>query len=75
MVYVEQIALEHLEGRREGSAFFFFNLIEVIGSVIKKLLHSSGVQEMRVITSRRTVEEPFAIDLISFGIKETKGQN
>jgi hypothetical protein len=44
--YIVYIVLEHLEGKRPGSPFFFFNSIEGIGAVVKKLFNVCNVNEI-----------------------------
>jgi hypothetical protein len=36
--HIAYIAWEHLQGKRPGSPFFFFNSIEGIGAVVKNCL-------------------------------------
>lgn len=38
--YICQIALEHMDGRREGDPFFFYNSVEAITIIAKKLIDS-----------------------------------
>ena len=38
--YICQIALEHIDGRRTGDPFFFYNSVEAIAIVAKKLIDS-----------------------------------
>jgi hypothetical protein len=68
--YIASIALEHLEGKRPGSAFFFFNSIEEIGAVVKKLLNVCNVNQIRIIASRKLFEDPSPVDTTPFGRKK-----
>jgi hypothetical protein len=70
--YIAYIALEHLQGKRPGSAFFFFNSIEGIGAVVKKLLNFCNVNEIRIIASRKLFEDPFSVNTTPFGRKKKK---
>jgi hypothetical protein len=61
------ITLEHMQAKRQGSAFFFFNSIEGIGNVPKKLI-PGGVENIHIIASRKLFEEPFSLNTTPFGI-------
>lgn len=51
--YICQIALEHMDGRREGDPFFFYNSVEAITIIAKKLIDSKICEpsDIRIIAA------------------------
>lgn len=51
--YVCQIALEHIDGRKKGDPFFFYNSVEAIAVIAKKLIESKicDVKDIRIIAA------------------------
>jgi hypothetical protein len=57
-----------MQAKLQVSAFFFFNSIKGIGNVLKKLIPAGGIENIRIIASRKLLEEPFSLDTTPFGI-------
>lgn len=51
--YICQIALEHIDGRKQGDPFFFYNSVEAIAIIAKKLIDSKicDVKDIRIIAA------------------------
>ncbi|MCB1711423.1 MAG: DEAD/DEAH box helicase family protein [Candidatus Riesia sp.] len=51
--YICQIALEHMDGRRDGDPFFFYNSVEAIAIIAKKLIDSKICEplDIRIIAA------------------------
>ena len=73
--HTAHIALEHIQNKREGDPFFFYNSVEGIGNVVKKLLKANvcSVQDIRIIASKRSLadENPEYTDLKNYSLHET----
>lgn len=51
--YVTKIALDHIDGTKEGNAYFFYNSVEAISQVCYKLLKAGlcSVSDIRIIAA------------------------
>jgi hypothetical protein len=53
---VASIALDHLTEKRSGNAYFFYNSVQGIASVVKKLLRAGcSIDQINIVASKSTV--------------------
>lgn len=56
--YILNIAIQHLEGEKEGNAYFFYNSVEAISQIAYKLIESGicSPKDIRIIASKKNTQ-------------------